>query len=465
MVRPVRRHRLTGIRLGSAVVVAAVATWATPAAAHGVGSRGDLPLPFWQFAWGAGAAVVISFAALGVLWTRSRLPAAAEGVEVPRWIDRVVRVAAWPARLLSLALYGLVLAAGLFGTDSVAVNLAPITVYVALWVGLQVLSALVGDLWRSLSPFEIIADGLDLVGRMVGRPLPDPDRTFSHWPAVGAIAGFLWLELAYHDGALPRTVGWAGLSYSLVIVGGTLRWGRRWMRSAEGFGVLFGLLAHMAPFFRDESGRLRVRPPLSGLATLRFSSDLVAFVLVVLGSTTFDGFGGSELWADLVGRRSGWEATLTNTLGLIWLTVLVALLYVAATRAVAARTGATPGSAAATFGHSLVPIVFGYAVAHYFSLLVLDGQAFTIQLSDPFGRGADWFGTADWVVNFLLVGTTTIAWVQLAAIVAGHVGGVLVAHDRAIETEDARTATQSQYPMLAVMVLYSVGGLWLLMSA
>jgi hypothetical protein len=460
-------RRIIDVRTGAAVALtaSAVATWASPAAAHGVGSRGDLPLPFWQFAWGAAVAVLISFAALGVLWTRSRLPDSAVGVETRPWLDRGLRLAAWPARLLSLALFALVLAAGIGGTDSVAANVAPVTVYIALWVGLQVLSALVGDIWRSLSPFETIADGLDAVGRAVGRPLPDPDRTFSYWPAVGAISGFLWLELGYHEGSLPRTVGWAGLLYSIAIVAGTLRWGRGWLRSSEGFGVLFGLLSHMAPLFRDDAGRLRLRPPLSGLGTLRLSTDRVAFVLVVLGSTTFDGFSGSELWSDLVGRRSGWELTIVNTFGLVWLIGVVALLYVAATRAVAVRTDQTPAAAATSFGPSLVPIVFGYAVAHYFSLLVLDGQSFYIQLSDPFGRGADWFGTADWVVNFLLVGTATIAWVQLIAIVVGHVGGVLVAHDKAIETGDASSAVSSQYPMLAVMVVYSVGGLWLLMSA
>ena len=114
----------------------------------------------------------------------------------------------------------------------------------------------------------------------------------------------------------------------------------------------------MAPLFRHETGRLHARLPVSGLASLRLSADRVAFVLVVLGATTFDGFSGSELWGDLVGSRSGWELTIVNTLGLVWLVGLV-----------------------------------------------------------------------------------------------GYVGGVLVAHDKAMETGDAASAVRSQYPMLAVMVL------------
>ena len=118
------------------------------------------------------------------------------------------------------------------------------------------------------------------------------------------------------------------------------------------------------------------------------------------------------------------------------------------------------------FVHSLVPILLGYAIAHYFSLLVIEGQQrFRILLSEPFGQGWNLFGTADDSVDFLLVDTTTIAWVQVLAIVLAHVAGVMMAHDRALHDFPRSRAIQSQYPMLFVMVTYSVVGLWLLLSA
>ena len=117
------------------------------------------------------------------------------------------------------------------------------------------------------------------------------------------------------------------------------------------------------------------------------------------------------------------------------------------------------------FGPTLVPIAAAYAVAHYFSLLVLDGQRMFIRISDPFGRGWDLFGTADYAIDWTLVSPDVIAWVQTLAIAIGHVLAVAAAHDVAISRWKHSLAVRSQYPMLGVMVLYTVLGLFLLLGA
>lgn len=58
-----------------------------------------------------------------------------------------------------------------------------------------------------------------------------------------------------------------------------------------------------------------------------------------------------------------------------------------------------------------------------------------------------------------------IAYVQASGIVAGHVAGVVVAQDRALAVFPHREATRSQYSLLAAMVLFTVGGLALLLGA
>jgi len=435
--------------------------WTAPAAAHGVGERGDLPLPFYQFAWGAAAAVIVSFVAIGALWQRSILPSAAQGHPTPAWLDTGVGWLAIPARIVSFALFVLVLTAGLFGESSVTENIAPVAVYVIFWVGLQVASAALGDIWRALSPFDTIA----LVIQRI-RPGGADTGQATHWFAAGVLAAFLWLELAFERGSSPRTVGLAMLIYTVVLTVGIMRRGRSWLRESEGFGVLFAMLAHIAPLYRADTGRLRVRWPFSGLTTLRPRPGTVEVVLIVLGGTTFDGLSGSELWRDLIGDRTGFEFTVVYTLGMIWTIALVAALYYAAAYYVGRVVGRGTEQVARLFVHSLIPIVLGYAIAHYFSLLVIEGQQqFRILLSDPFGQGWNLFGTADDSVDFLLVGTTTIAWVQVISIVLAHVAGVMIAHDRALEEFPRSRAIQSQYPMLFVMVTYSVVGLWLLLSA
>jgi hypothetical protein len=140
----------------------------------------------------------------------------------------------------------------------------------------------------------------------------------------------------------------------------------------------------------------------------------------------------------------------------------VVLTYVAATEA-ARRLVHAPRSLVPDFVLSLVPIAFAYLVAHYFSLFVIQGQFMLSLISDPFGHEWDLFGTVDFAPNLAIVSPETIWYVQVISLTVGHVAGLAIAHDRAVALFQNRgDALRSQYPMLALMVLYTVGGLWLL---
>jgi len=102
-----------------------------------------------------------------------------------------------------------------------------------------------------------------------------------------------------------------------------------------------------------------------------------------------------------------------------------------------------------------VPIALAYSVAHHFSYFVLEGQAIVALLSDPIGFGWDLFGTAGRAIDYGVLSSTAVAFVSAMAIVAGHVAGVFVAHDRALALFPAREATRSQYPLIAAMVLFT----------
>src|SRR6188508_1171813 len=73
------------------------------------------------------------------------------------------------------------------------------------------------------------------------------------------------------------------------------------------------------------------------------------------------------------------------------------------------------------FAHAFIPIALAYLVAHYFSLVVYQEQAqFTYLLSDPLGDGSDLFGTAGSGIDYGVIGSETIWYVQVAALVIGH---------------------------------------------
>lgn len=440
--------------------------------AHGVGGRADLPLPVWLFVYSAASALLISFVALRILWPRPRLAASAAGRPLPSGIDRTVRVLAPAAQAVALGLFTSTLVAAWFGTESAAENLAPTALYVAFWVGMQLVSAALGDVWCRINPLHTVARGFD---RLAGRD-PARDRSTglfaTHWPAALGLLAFQWLELAYHDPASRSAVSLFLSLYAAAVLLGARRFGAGWVRTGDGFAVLFSLLAALAPFHRDDDARLRLRWPGTGLSTVQVREGTLAVVLVLLGGTTFDGFSRTQLWADQVGSRRGWELTLANTVGLALVIATVSLLFLAASRLVAVLAGEDGGTVpegaargAWRWVPSLIPIVLAYSIAHYFSLLVFEGQSFVALLSDPLGRGWDLLGTASATIDYTVVSPNQIAYVQVAAIVLGHVAGVTAAHDRAVELFPPRLAVRSQYPMLAVMVLYTVGGLLLLLNA
>jgi len=425
--------------------------------AHGVGGRTDLPLSAWQAGWSAAVALVLSFVALGLAWHRPRLRGLAAGRPLGGWSSwRPVAVVVRGVAAVGVVV---VVSAGLFGVDDVAANLMPVSVYVAFWVAVPLLVVLAGPWWPAVSPWEGLFRLVDRTGagRAGGVPVGMRDGRLAAVP----VAGFLWLELVYHDGARPRVLGWAALVYTVVLVGVALRWGTAAARRMEGFGVLFGLLARLSPIGRSPgTGRPVLRLPLVGASVDDLHPSEVALLLVVLGGTAFDGVSRTRFWGDVSDGHVGWAGTGVGTLGLVWVTAVVAVAWYLASRAGDRLTGGSGFSA--RFGHSLLPIVLGYHVAHYFSLLVLEGQLFGIRASDPYGRGWDLFGTAGDAVDWTRVSTGTVGWVQLGAIVAGHLGGVLLAHDRSVESWRPATALRSQYPLLVVMVAYTVAGLVLM---
>jgi len=431
--------------------------------AHGLGGRVDLPVPRWMFVFGAGTALVVSFIALASLWREPRFEGRPEPPGHPSAIQRVLtsRALEWTVRMMSLGFFVVVVIASflpLAPTESIG----PIVVFIWFWVGLAFVQAFLGNWWATLSPF-------DTLGRLLGydeserEPTRAYPKAWGAWPAAVLLFGFVWLELADPFANRPGTLGYAIAGYTLITIGGMAVYGRKaWVEHGEAFAVYLGLFARMAPLARDSDGLVVWRPPLAGLAKVQPRPGLLAIILVALGSTTFDGFSRSSLWSQWTGSLTGPAQTLAETVALLGTILLVAGLYMLAMWFAGGITGESWHVPAVRFAHSLVPIAFAYVVAHYFSFLLIEGQLGIAALSDPFARGWNLFGTADHLVNLALLSARAIWYVQVVAIVTGHIGGVILAHDRAIAVYPSEVALKTQYALLGVMVVFTATGLLIL---
>ncbi|MFB7265227.1 hypothetical protein ACFCXH_24180 [Streptomyces nojiriensis] len=423
--------------------------------AHGIGSQHDLPIsPFYAFA-GAFAALFVSFLALGLLWSTSRFRGARSGLALPAALQQVADAPAVRTALrgLGLAAAAAVLLHLLLGPDDPARNPAPGAVYVLFWVGLVPASLLLGPVWRLLNPLRTLHRLLyrSLPRRSPGRPRPLPAR-LGQWPAAAGLFGFTWLELVAPDPASTTTLLIAITAYAAAHLLLAARFGERWFDDGDAFEAYSALLARLAPLGRRSDGRLVLRNPFHGLDATPERPGLVATVCVLLGSTAYDGFSDNPSWINVL-QTSPLGRIPTATLGLLGSIALVATLYCLCAAATRLVSGPHPGPLTA-FAHSLVPIALGYLIAHYFSLLVVEGPR-TVSMA---------LGTDNAPEPVPPLGPGGLAALQVVAVVTGHVLGVVAAHDRSVRLFPPAKAVAGQLPLLVLMITYTVGGLSLLLN-
>jgi hypothetical protein len=481
-----RRRRL-GVTLAGWLVLALGLP--AGAAAHGIVGRADLPIPEEYFAVAAAIVLVVSFAALAAGWSSPRLEAPVQRrlVHLPRAVDVV-------AGVVGVTAFFAVVYAGLFGTQSPPDNLAPNAVYVVTWVGVPFASLLFGDVFRLLSPWRAIGRGAGWFARVTssrgrapaksGRtkpslpePLPYPER-LGHWPAVAGLAAFGLAELVFAAGREPRPLAVFALCYLVVqLVGMSLYGVEAWSRRADAFGIYFSLFARLAPIARGADGALVMRAPLTGATRLAAVPGTVAFLVVAIATTAFDGMKEGPLFSDAapalqdfftgLGASKGLGLELAFLVGYAAAVAFVAAIYWVAIEGMPSLRGRLGrGERGLALAHSLIPIAAAYVVAHYFSLLAYSGQDVARLASDPLGDGADLLGTATRTIDYGVVSATGIWYVQVGALVLGHVAALVLAHDRALVLYgSARAAVRSQVVMLILMVCFTCLGLYLLSAA
>jgi hypothetical protein len=424
---------------------------------HAFGARYDLPAPLYLFLIGAGAVVFVSFLLVLRRPVTRQLPV---GDDVPA----VPQVPTWPGWLMFFVAVVMILG-GLFGTQSTPDNIVVTAFWLVFWIAVPISIAAIGNYWPYISPLNVVARSVGTNARLAW------PSSWGYWPATILFFLFASGELVF-NGVTTTPAGTAQVMLAYGIVNAVMAYlfgAETWLRRGEVFSVLFATWGRLGYFRFGTPG---TRGFFGGLhRPFEASVSRLTFVLMLLVSVSFDGLLATPAWKDIVSRlpdsmRPGASA-YTALLLLVFLTLVGVIWglfagFAAAVRAVGHLDEPLINVIAGLLP-SLVPIAFGYLLAHNFDYLAINGQLLIHHASDPFGNGLNIFGTVDYEANRNLIPTAVVWYFEIVLIIGVHIAAVVLAHGylgRVARTESQ--GRRAEWPWIAAMVGYTMTSLWLL---
>lgn len=439
--------------------------------AHAFGQRYELPIPLLLFVLGGALVVFLSFLLV--------LPRSVEAGEEPPTDDRAPVSHHPVAGVVAVVLLVLLGLAGITGAQDVPENILPTFFWVYVWIAVPLSCGVIGDWTRPVNPFAAVAHWADrdrLRRALLGgaEPLAWP-RRLGWWPSVLLLFLVGNGELVYNQTAVQPRVTGIGLALYLAVSGFMgLLFGRSWLERGEVFSVLFSTWGRLGWWRFGGHGR---RGFAGGLEVpFEASASRIAFVLLLLVTVAFDGLLTTKSWQHFQHAlpQSLGPGTLSDeaisTLVFVALAGLTCLVFGLFALGAARAGGHGTGFRLALTGllPSLVPISFGYLLAHYIEYLLVNGQLILPLVGNPVGHPS-WpihlpFPFNDsFEVHTHFLPSAFYWYLAVVVIVAAHVVAVLLAHRHlGVTAPDVRRARASEWPWIAAMVGYTMVSLWLL---
>lgn len=441
--------------------------------AHAFGDRYELPIPLLLFVFGGAAAVLVSF-----LIVAGRPVPPDDGTVVVE--DRVPlnpqnRVGA----AIGLLVLVLLVVAGIGGSQEVAENIVPTAFWLVVWIAVPLSCGMAGDWTRSLNPYATLARLADsprartmLLGDEHAVAWP---RWLGWWPAVVTFAFVACGELVYNlTATLPRVTAYGLLVGALISAAmGFLFGADNWLNRGELFSVLFTTWGRLGFHRFGAPGR---RGWGGGLDTpFDASPSRLVFVMLLLVSVSFDGLISTPSWRGvhrhLADFADGSAVGIDSLTMLVFATLVILTLAVFGIFAVAVtRASGRPVGLLASLtslSPSLLPIGFGYLLAHNLQYLLVNGQLLIPLAGNPAGLDG-WHLLPSpfddsYEVRTKLLPAAVNWYIAVAVIVAVHVAAVVIAHRHLVRAAAAPDkARRSEYPWVVAMIGYTMVSLWLL---
>ncbi len=441
--------------------------------AHAFGKLYNLPVPFWMYLYGGAAAIVVSFLIIGyfINKTGSNLAYPTKFLSNLNFLIKKPTINILKA--LSVFLFLFTILTGLFGEDSPYSNFNMTFFWIIFILGFSYLTAFIGNIYAFINPWKVLTEWFEnLSGEKIKGMFKYP-KNLGYYPALGFYFLFIWIEL--FSQTFPRQLSLILIQYSLINFVGVMAVGKdNWFKYCEFFSVFFRLIGKIAPF-EYKNNKLYLRPPFIGL--LKEKADhfsLLLFILFMLSSTAFDGFRTTTPWVqfyyqnfdNLLTPLFGDSAyTFFQTVGLLLSPFVFLIIYLGliSFAKVITKSKTSLLELCLQFALTLVPVAFVYNIAHYYTLLLTEGQNMFRIISDPFGFGWNLFNTSEYEVNLTIIDANFTWHFQVALILVGHIVGTYLAHMVALKVFPShKKALLSQFPLLILMVVYTMIGLWIL---
>ena len=404
-----------------------------PNLSHGIINVGDLPIPFNMVLNAAVLTVVVTFVFLKVSWKESILTSEEKLFSTKQSSS---------GKILGLFVLILLTVPGLINNESAKVSITPLILWVFLWIGVPVIGLLFGDLYAKFNPLSI------LVNR--------EGRSKNVYIASFLFICLTWFELVWTKPGNPRHIGIVFLLL-FVVVSLTQKFYKKTIIEVDPLLVLHHLyskmrVTHKAPVFRNLLNNL------SNLAQLK---GMEYFILLMIGTVTYDGLRETTFWFNLFGTRS--YETSFSTIAFLSMNLIVIIFYRFACYFAIRVSGENYNlnEISLKFGHTMLPIAFAYHVTHYLGLLLFESQTLLYRLNDPLGFGWNLFNAQEATIDYFL--EPIVLWtVMVIVTLAGHMLSVVLAHDLSVKIFGHQKSDKTQYIFLFITVALTLQALFVL---
>ena len=400
---------------------------------HGVVNVGDLPIPFDIVLNSSALVVLITFVYLKVSWK--------ESIITPRqevFNDKQNFI----GKLFGIIILFLLVAPGIFGNESSKTSVAPLILWVFLWIGVPVLGLLFGDIYSKFNPLNLFS--------------LKSDKPESVYFACVLFIGLTWFELVWSRPGNPLNI--AVVLITLFVCVNLLRYFlKKSLIEVDPLLLLHYLysklkLFNSKPYFRS------LLDNIGNLAKLR---GIEYFVLLMIGTVTYDGLRETTFWYNQFGSR-------TDNMGFSTMMFLImnlgTILFYRFACFFAIKVGGSDlklNHVSNLFGHTMLPIAFAYHVTHYLTLLLFESQTFFYRFNDPIGIGMNILNVQEPTINYFV--EPLVIWgIQVAVTLLGHMLSVVLAHDLAVKLFGHQQSDKTQYIFLFITVALTLQALFVL---